>query len=123
MLPTLPGGPETSARNVNNLGQVVGASLTVFTTEEGETVCCAEHAFLYDEANGMQDLGTLPGRQSSVAVAINDSGDVVGFSSKPFIYKDGEMFDLNTLIPADSGCGLRRQPTSTTMGRSWAMDT
>ena len=103
VLPTLPGGSQISAWDVNNSGQVVGWSQTVFTTEEGETVCCAQHAFLYDEANGMQDLGTLPGRQSSEAVAINDSGDVVGMSSKPFLYKDGTMFDLNTLIPADSG--------------------
>ena len=99
---------------MNNLGQVVGWSETVVTDESG-TRNGTQHAFLYDEANGMQDLGTPPGIiGGSMAEAINDSGDVVGYwdgatsgyFTGTFIYKNGTMFDLNTLIPADSGWRL-----------------
>jgi len=37
-----------------------------------------QHAFLWTEAGGMQDLGTITGWQDSYALAISDSGQVVG---------------------------------------------
>jgi probable HAF family extracellular repeat protein len=64
----------------------------------------------------IKNLGTLGGNVSengSVAWGINDSGQVVGFSTitstgetHAFLYLDGEMHDLNDLIPADSGWEL-----------------
>ena len=53
---------------VNDLGQVVGYSVT--TAEEG-------HAFLWEKTTGMTDLGTL-GSDYSAALAINDRGQIVG---------------------------------------------
>ena len=58
----------------------------------------------------MEDIGTLPGAFVTVAGCchtINNLGEVVGFSigqngSTAFLWKDGNMMDLNTLIPADS---------------------
>ena len=57
----------------------------------------------------MLDLGTLGGA-SSFANAINNHGQVVGYSVAPnngggraFLYSDGRMTDLNTSIPAGSG--------------------
>jgi probable HAF family extracellular repeat protein len=38
-----------------------------------------EHAFLWTQAGGMQDLGTIQGWQTSIAYAISDSGEVVGY--------------------------------------------
>ena len=38
-----------------------------------------QHAFIWDSANGMQDIGTLGGN-TSYAVGINDSGEVVGYA-------------------------------------------
>ncbi|MBD2168189.1 hypothetical protein H6G04_27785 [Calothrix membranacea FACHB-236] len=45
------------------------------------------------------DLGNLPGDNYSYAYGINDSGQVVGFSSNnhAFLYSDGKMTDLGSL--------------------------
>jgi probable HAF family extracellular repeat protein len=55
----------------------------------------------------MQDLGTLPGDLWSWANNINSKGQAVGTSfpatgSRAFIWQNGVMTDLNTLIPAGS---------------------
>jgi probable HAF family extracellular repeat protein len=56
----------------------------------------------------MTDLGTLPGDVHSVGQAINCQGQVVGrtsdadFNGVGYLWENGVMSDLNTLIPADS---------------------
>jgi probable HAF family extracellular repeat protein len=91
-------GGYSSARDINEAGQVVGFS----TTASGR------RAFLYSEGQ-MTDLDTLPGARSSIATDINDAGQVVGNSSTAdeigagFLYSDGQMKDLNSLIAAGSG--------------------
>src|SRR5205807_1173847 len=73
-LGTLPGGVRSAAAAVNNAGQVVGASETGrFITGSRNRVV---HAFIWDAARGMQDLGTLASNPnaSSHAAAINDLG-------------------------------------------------
>jgi probable HAF family extracellular repeat protein len=60
----------SAAFGVNSIGQVVGAATTSAPT--------LTHAFLWSGA--MQDLGALPGYNSSVARSVNDSGQVVGYS-------------------------------------------
>jgi len=57
----------------------------------------------------MTDLGTLPGRPVSLANAINNTGQVVGFSQAPngnntvaWLWQNGLMTNLNTLIPPRS---------------------
>jgi probable HAF family extracellular repeat protein len=88
------------ALGINNLGQAVGVS----DLAGDETF----HAFLWSERTGMQDLGTLPGDVASVGLAINDAGEVTGisfdadFNSRTFVWRNGAMTDLNTLVPADS---------------------
>ena len=60
--------------------------------------------------------GVFPGDSISVARAINDSGQVVGNSihltqcNRAFLYSDGVMQDLNSLIPADSVGEARSKP-------------
>jgi len=83
------------AYGVNDVDQVVGFS-----------VLSSERAFLWDPVNGMQDLGAL-GSATSIARAINNFGQVVGTTGTgAFLYQDGVMTDLNTLIPPDSGLHL-----------------
>jgi probable HAF family extracellular repeat protein len=64
------------ALDINDLGQIVGASDTVFGVE---------HAFLFDPALGfMRDLGALsvtpPLPLNSRATSLNNNGDIVGVS-------------------------------------------
>ena len=54
---------------MNDGGQVVGISTTAGNA--------ATHAFSWTQAGGMVDLGTLGGSYS-YAIAVNDSGQVVG---------------------------------------------
>jgi probable HAF family extracellular repeat protein len=55
------------------------------------------------------DLGTLPGDGRAFAHAINNSGQIVGYSEGPgerylaFLYTDGTLYDLNDLIGRNSG--------------------
>ncbi len=60
----------------------------------------------------MTDLGTLPGFSESQANGINDGGQVVGWAyaddgtNRAFLYNNGKMTDLNTLIDLASGWTL-----------------
>ncbi|MGD1068596.1 MAG: hypothetical protein ABSB15_00520 [Bryobacteraceae bacterium] len=93
-------GGGIGAMALNNHDQVVGLS-----DLPGDT---AFHAFLWAKGTGMQDLGTLPGGVASGAIGINDSGEVIGvsldanFNPHPFVWQNGAMSDLNTMIPASS---------------------
>jgi probable HAF family extracellular repeat protein len=95
------GGDSSHAFALNNLGEVVGSSITASG---------AEHAFLYQ--NGvMTDLGVLnPGDTFSRAYGINASGVIVGQSlgatSSPFVYSGGSM---SLGLPC---CFARQSPTS-----------
>ncbi|MBV9302873.1 MAG: hypothetical protein JOY62_04570 [Acidobacteriaceae bacterium] len=85
--------------DINNEGQVVGASAL-----SDETTI---HAFFW-QSGKMHDLGTLDGDIASVALGINDAGDVVGSSmdasgnSRAFLRKNAKMTALADLIASDS---------------------
>jgi len=95
------GGLNSHATGINQSGEVIGhASLA----------SGYEHAFSAVGAI-MTDLGTLGG--SSYAYGINDSGTIVGYSWTPnsdhphaFVYLNGMMIDLNSLIPSGAGWEL-----------------
>ncbi|MCC7146222.1 MAG: hypothetical protein IT443_07225 [Phycisphaeraceae bacterium] len=87
-----------SATDVSNQGVVVGGS---WTGPQQSSM----HAFRWTEAGGMEDLGSLGGE--TMAEAINEDGLVVGSSklgtssdsaSHAFVYRDGQMIDLNSMI-------------------------
>ena len=93
------GGLHAYAAGINPSGEVVGWS----TTSSG-----AIRAFLWRDGV-MTDLGTLPGDNNSVALAINPSGDVAGFSWggahdnwRAVVWRNGVPTDLGTLGGAAS---------------------
>jgi probable HAF family extracellular repeat protein len=107
------GGNWGEATDISNNGVVVGGSR--IGPYPGPV-----HAFVW--ANGtMSDLGTLLGDTGSEAYSINDGGEIVGVSNttdqfespgvraatgRAFLYVGGTMYDLNSLIPANSGWSL-----------------
>jgi probable HAF family extracellular repeat protein len=90
---------------INNKGEVVG-----FSDLAGDQNGTPNfHAFLWTKRQGMIDLGTLPGDAYSEALGINEAGQIVGVSygvsfstSRAFVWQNGKMTDLNTLIHSGS---------------------
>ncbi len=96
------GGANSYAYAVNQSGEVVG---------EASLASGYENAFV-DIGGVMTDLGTLAGG-NSWAYGINDSGSIVGYSWSPsgadptaFLYANGHMLDLNSLLAPGSGWQL-----------------
>ena len=95
------GGEFSTAAAINNNGQIVGWSLT-------QTGSLARRAFIYQNG-ALTDIGNPGDSKWSSARAINDNGHVVGVMSdggenpRAFLYADGTMVDLNTLLPPNSG--------------------
>ena len=96
------GGAYSSARAINNNGQVVGGAYNAG----------AAAPFSYNNGT-MTDLGTFGG-WCSYARGINDSGQVVGTAETAlpgvyhgFVYGDGTMTDLQSRIDPSSGWSLR----------------
>ncbi len=96
--PTTTFDPNNSSTgvSVNDAGQVVGSA---------KVKDVGEHAFLYQSA-AMADMGTLGGA-NSYPMQINNAGVVVGKANiensidfHAFVYSDGTMTDLNSLIDA-----------------------
>jgi probable HAF family extracellular repeat protein len=83
-------GAWSSAQDINERGEVVGYSYYGDYVHPGDC-----HAFLWTEKDGMVDLGTLPGFSTSVAYAINSSGDVVGWAGH-----FGEWYAVTWKIPS-----------------------
>ena len=91
------------AYDINHSSQVVGVSNLSDNTYR---------AFLWEDGDGMLNLGTLPGGDFSSAYGINNSGQVVGTSEKSngpvvaYLWEDGVMQNLNDLIDPASGWDL-----------------
>lgn len=101
------GGHGSVALGINESGQVAGFSWTVGNL--------AQHAVFWD-GNTLRDIGVLGGTNldpifgppMSVALGLNDAGQVVGYSSgfssngfavsHAFVWKSGSMIDLNSFL-------------------------
>lgn len=96
------GGTYSDAHAINDAGQSVG-----FAYFAGDTI---GHASLWNEDGKVTDLGTVGTDLCSYSWAINSQTQVVG-GSKPtctsesdraFLWEEGAIYDLNTLIPPNS---------------------
>ena len=119
------GGAKSSALAINDEGFIVG---------DAQTASGWFHAFI-DGGGVMTDLGTVgPATSNSYAYAINNlnsivgnSGSVGGVGGVAFLYANGKMTDLNTLVslpgvtltmPSESTTLARSSPTARTTGRT-----
>jgi probable HAF family extracellular repeat protein len=91
-------GAGNHACAINNRGEAVG-----HVTSKASTV-----AFLWSREKGMKGLGTLAGDLASFALGLNEEQQVVGQSISPdfstfraFLWENGTMIDLNTLVAAN----------------------
>jgi probable HAF family extracellular repeat protein len=103
---------------INNHGLVAGvAALPEIQSSEcsgdsSNPSCFPFHPFLWIRGTGMRDLGVLPGDLDAAGLGLNNKGEVVGPSvSAPgpsagnfraFLWREGAMRDLNSLIPPAS---------------------
>jgi probable HAF family extracellular repeat protein len=92
------GSGASSASDINNSGQIVGYSAGPPDPYYGPQ----PHGFLYS-GGSMTDLGDLGGGFQTFAFAINNSGQIAGFSDiglnqrRAFLYSGGTMNNLGTL--------------------------
>lgn len=95
-LGTLDGGSFAIALDINNANQVVGQS------EIGGPGVLQDRAFVWDGTSGMRAIATLGG-SSNAARAINDRGQIVGFSTTAsgethaFLLSKGTLINIPTL--------------------------
>jgi probable HAF family extracellular repeat protein len=90
------GANDSYASGINEAGDIAG---------NGKLDSGQVHAFLWTEADGMVDIGTLATKaSSSIAIGLNDVGQVVGYSgteddhTHAFVWsKAGGMIDLGYL--------------------------
>jgi probable HAF family extracellular repeat protein len=114
-LPVLPGGMNSQTNWISGSGLIAGFS------ENGVidllTGLPEARAVLWTKDGQVNDLGTLPGGNESLAGAVNSRGQVVGFSnndvpdpfsliglvtqSRAFLWQNGVMQDLGTLGGTD----------------------
>jgi len=93
------GGLSSGAQGINSSGSIIGWSLTATGAQEG---------FICDSIRGMHSIGTLKDQAITVAIAINQSREIVGeinFQAAPrgFVWtKASGLKNLNTFINPNS---------------------
>ncbi|MDQ6676132.1 MAG: hypothetical protein M3Z09_02415, partial [Acidobacteriota bacterium] len=101
------GGRQSEGYGINNAGQVTGIA---------DTSNSREHAFLYSNGQ-MTDLDPSGNYYYSKGLAINSSGQVVGalrapvgptYDTRAFVYRSGQILDLNDVIDPRLGLTLAR---------------
>jgi probable HAF family extracellular repeat protein len=103
-LGVLPGDTDSKATAINDSGDVVGYSYNASTPS-------VVHAFVYSGGSLTQIIA--PAGTRTVASDVNKPGVIVGHYYNPtkpgdaaFIYVNGQMVDLNSLVPPGSGWDL-----------------
>jgi probable HAF family extracellular repeat protein len=116
-LGVIPGGFTAQGMAINNLGDV--AVRGRMFNDQNEVIV---RSFLWREGQWI-DLGVLPGFEETLALDLNDAGQVIGRcdmldsnASRPFLWQNGTMWDLNELWTSDDDDLLA-------IGLPWGMNT
>ncbi|HEY1769460.1 MAG TPA: hypothetical protein VGG02_04300 [Chthoniobacterales bacterium] len=75
LLPALPGGNATVGNAINNLTHIAGV---------GNVTGGSSHAFIWSEASGIQDIGSLNGSGYTAARGINQNDEIAGLNDPEF---------------------------------------
>lgn len=95
------GGDRSSAAAINDRGQIVGESAKLPGRD-------ASYPFLWQD-DKMTELPALDAFPYAIAADLNDAGQIIGNayddtgSTTPVLWEGDEVYDLNTLLPAESG--------------------
>jgi probable HAF family extracellular repeat protein len=106
-LQTLGGQGWNTPMAINNSGAAAGFSDTPGDVVGG-VLTGNFQAALWPAGGGIVNLHTLPGDALAQATGINDRGQVIGTSfaasgaSRAFLWQNGRIYDLNSLVPANS---------------------
>ncbi len=117
---------QSLATSVNDSGVAAGVAFDFSFTEFKDAQAQA-HAVVFNSDGSVTDLGVVGSDASSIATGINNNGWVVGFSSenppdftvqlqpiletpsgttRAFLYANGKIYDLNTLLTNGTGWSL-----------------
>lgn len=110
-LGVLPGEVNSAANDINEYGQIVGSSSHQM---EAYPFLSVYRPCLWDNGQ-IIDLGLPQGYARGVATSINNDGTIVGWMATTlsggtrhaFVWKDGVLTNLDTLIPPNSGWELQ----------------
>ena len=91
-LPPLPGDSTSAATGINDKGQVIGISGACGTAVGGVS---ARHAVLWEKGKPIH-LGNLGGVAWNTPMALNERGDIVGFSNVS--EDDGAVFNAHAFL-------------------------
>lgn len=98
---------------INNSGIIVGFANLPNDIVNGQLIVNFI-GFVWTKQRGMQPLPLLDGDSIAEATGVNDRGQIVGVSfgnpnfplGRPFLYQNGQLFDLTQLIPKDAPLAL-----------------
>ncbi len=104
-LGSLPGGEGAEAHSINDSGQVVGCAYLKGDDFEKNKRHNALHACLWQKGT-IHDLGTVPGDDKSVALGVNQKGQIAGwsgsrserFGTHGFLWQNGKLTALDGFV-------------------------
>jgi uncharacterized membrane protein len=101
----LPGHTSSFALGISNSGFIVGGSYLDINRRI---------PFIWSADAGMRAIPLPPNTTTGYATAVNSSGWVVGVAlggrlTVPFLYKDGQTYTLQSLLPADTSWDFKHE--------------
>ena len=111
-LGVLPGCNSAMVNGINNLGEIIGQA----ASETYAVAVGLQRPFVWQNHH-LTELKLPEGRKSSSPFGLNDHGEIVGVAGNEdgtglneeavaVLWRGGQVYDLNSLIPSDAGWTL-----------------